>query len=844
MQKLKPASLSDSFRKSKLYNSLFPTGKTSDLIPFKFVSDGLLSDGGVGLYRILELNPIAFSKLRPAEQNEVISRFQQFLKIAPDDLQFKIVTSKMNVSSIVKPLSELADQEECSSLKVLREDNIQGIQRTVSIESNVTRYYLIIRHTPGDDDEVLNLETVKAQMDDEVVKLDRALRECGNSVITHEDETAFVKDFLFRLNNRYSSKFETWKDREERVKKDLSMIAFQRGESMEGIEAPLSCVVCPRSVDPHDTNLEADSTFYSYILVPGNEYPNVVSAGWLNPLFSPHCDVDIFLFKGDSQQKMEQLKRQDARSTAATEDAKNFTRTQDLEHVIQSARWMMADLSAGNEYYDSVIILTVTASSLKELKGYQSGVLDQLKAANIYGEVITSDVLDYYKATMPNLSLDDRIISSRGRNMTTSGASAFYPLDNQMLRDNGGSVIGVAVNGSSTALFNQFDTSRYENANMAIVGVSGSGKTFFSLMLALRQRIAGTAMFFILPLKAHEYKRAILAMGGEYVSFTGNSDVHINIMEIRPEAELSEKERIEKGVINRSKLTDKITDILTFFSLLYDKPTDLNAVMQAEIRTELAKLYQKFGITTDNKTLKKPDGTVKECPTLKDFYEQISDNEILKSLRVVLKPYTEGAKSNFSMPTNFDLDNKIVAFDVENDDTKEMVINLFLALTLCYSKVKEDTSTKSVIFIDEAWKFLSPDNAFALAYTDSLARLIRGYAGSLCLATQNLNEFAKSEKGQDIFANIRSKFVLRLGDSEYETAQTMFRITEDEVKRIQRNAKGTLTLIANGQLYDIATKPTELEKALYNTDPNKQAWAARVLTRYFSEEDHRRITKE
>ena len=158
---------------------------------------------------------------------------------------------------------------------------------------------------------------------------------------------------------------------------------------------------------------------------------------------------------------------------------------------------------------------------------------------------------------------------------------------------------------------NNFNSSIYSNANMSIMGASGKGKTFSLQCIALRMRMKGIQVFTIAPLKGHEFKRACLAVGGQYIKISAGSPNCINILEIRRKGE-SAGDMFTSNK-NDSQLANKVQQVKIFFSLLIP---DLTLEEKQIVDTAVMRTYELKGITTDNRSLEDPNnpGHYKEMP--------------------------------------------------------------------------------------------------------------------------------------------------------------------------------------------------------------------------------------
>ena len=74
------------------------------------------------------------------------------------------------------------------------------------------------------------------------------------------------------------------------------------------------------------------------------------------------------------------------------------------------------------------------------------------------------------------------------RNLLTEGAASCYPFTSYEMCDDNGILLGVNKYNSSLIIADIFNSAVYKNANIAILGTSGAGKTFTMQLMALRMR--------------------------------------------------------------------------------------------------------------------------------------------------------------------------------------------------------------------------------------------------------------------------------------------------------------------------------------------------------------------
>ena len=154
-------------------------------------------------------------------------------------------------------------------------------------------------------------------------------------------------------------------------------------------------------------------------------------------------------------------------------------------------------------------------------------------------------------------------------------------------------MIGVNKANSSLVIIDIFNSLKYKNANIAIFGTSGSGKTFLMQLMALRMRRKNIQVFIIAPDKGHEFARACNNIGGEFIQISPSSSNCINIMEIRP-TDMETRDLLDGYTSERSELASKIQSLHIFFSLLIP---DMSHEEKQLLDGAMVTCYQEKGIT-------------------------------------------------------------------------------------------------------------------------------------------------------------------------------------------------------------------------------------------------------
>lgn len=81
-------------------------------------------------------------------------------------------------------------------------------------------------------------------------------------------------------------------------------------------------------------------------------------------------------------------------------------------------------------------------------------------------------------SALPLISLDKSLFARSKRNILTSSVASCYPFTSFEMCDDNGILLGVNKHNNSLIIVDIFNSKVYKNANMAILGTSGAGKTF------------------------------------------------------------------------------------------------------------------------------------------------------------------------------------------------------------------------------------------------------------------------------------------------------------------------------------------------------------------------------
>lgn len=828
--------LMDKKTQTNKVNKKYILQSTQSFIPIQDVKDGIIITKDGRLVKILEFSPINFLLRADYEKNSIIYTFESVLKIAPINVQFKVITKKANTHDFIAAMLEEQEKEENYNCKMLQQDSIEFIAST-AIRQGVSRRFFIIFEWEKQNNIAHDLSfSQKAERIEYVASsIIRALRQCDNNlVVANSDPCRLTSEILYSILQR---------NRSERVPFDthISQVLenYKKGYNVSDIadipvEISATDFFAPAWIDfTHPNYIVVDNKYYTFAYIPSNGYCDAAYAGWLATFINmgEGIDIDIFLKKISKSEIINKIGRKIRQNHSRVKDMQDSnTDYDDACAAINSGYYLKDGLQNGEDFYYASILITIARDSEEELELAYTQVKDYLMQSTFEITRCKYRQEQAFMSTLPLCRLDKGIFSSSKRNMLTSGAASMYPFISPELRDNGGILFGINQSNNSLVIVDIFNSHEYTNANMALMGTSGAGKTFTTQCIATRMRRQGIQVFIIAPLKEHEFRRACNAVGGSFITISAGSQTSINIMEIR-KVDTSSNQILDgyEAKDEDSRLADKIQTMHVFFRLIY---SEMSILEEETLDKALIETYKRKGITMDNSSLIDPTDNSKyrEMPILGDLQvvlQEFSDNgsEEARVLATVLNRFVSGSASSFNRQTNVNLDNKYIVIGISKLRGNLLSVGMFVALDYVWDKIKEDRTVKKAVILDELWKLISESGSeIAGEYVLEIFKTIRGYGGSAIAATQDLNDFMKLSNGKfgkGIINNSETKIILKLKHEEAVSVKETLRLTDCEMSRIERFERGETLFCTSKNSVIVSIKASPLEEMLITTDPEQ-----------------------
>lgn len=791
---------------------------TEDMIPVTEIKNGIIHLQDGRYVKILEVEPINFLLRSAREQRSIIASFASWLKISPVKLQVKVLTKKADISKHLNAISRDMERETNEKCRELQQDYYNLIETIGSREAITRRFLLIFEYEPTFNNRRTDYSEIVSTLETAARTAKQYFLHCDNIIVTHENEDAFLMDILYTVFNRSSCEAVSIQKRIAEVR------AAHKLAGHPDSDVTIPQVLAPETVDlRHGSYVLMDGIYHAYLMVPSGGYNPHVLAGWTSMLVNAGEGIDVdFYFQREPKERVQSKLGQQIRiNRSRIKDASDTnTDFDDIEGAIQSGYYLKSGLANYEDFYYTSILVTITADTLENLEWRIAEVKRLMTSQDMELRLCRFRQEDAMLAAMPFCKMDKKLFERSKRNMLTSAAASCYPFTSYEMSDENGILLGVNKHNNSLVIIDIFNSRVYKNANMAILGTSGAGKTFTLQLMALRMRRKGTQVFIIAPLKGHEFLRACKNIGGEFISISPASKQCINIMEIRRTDQTANA--IIDGVVNENSiLARKIQQLHIFFSLLIP---DMSHEEKQLLDETLIRTYAKFGITHDNDSLIDPADSKKyrTMPLLEDVYDILMESEQTRRLGNILNRLVHGSARTFNQHTNVDLNNPYTVLDISELTGDLLTVGMFTALDFVWDKAKEDRTKEKAIFIDEVWELLGAgSNVMAAEFCLEIFKIIRGYGGAAIAATQDLNDFFALENGKygkGIINVAKTKIILNLEDDEAMRVQDCLKLTDAEIANITRFERGNGLISTNSNHITVEFKASKLEKQLITTD--------------------------
>lgn len=830
-------------KNSGLFNKLFPSRKTEskepaaneplgsrkihhmaqDFFPVADIRNGMAVTKDKRYIKVVEIQPINFLLRSATEQRDIILSFAELLRISPVKIQFKSNANRADVTKFLEHTMEEMRQETNPACIEMDKDYINHIQTIATNNAISRRFFVVFEYENSLPSYQPNEKEIQFALESVVRNFRSYLSRCGNSTIEFEKETEeneFLLQLFYTLLDHYNIAETSLQDKIDRAFR-MRLTGDNLGEMCTADYA------CPDEMDfTHAKYVVIDGVYHAYLYIPSSGFKTLVGAAWLSPLINAGeaIDVDLFLHKMPSDRMQVQVSRNlrlnKAKIGEVSSTSADYNR---MDDIMESGFYLQRGLNDGQEFFYMNVLITVKAFGKKNLENRVNEVIKMMTAKQITLKYCAYLQEQAFLSTLPLAKLDQQLYTLGKRNILTNTAASTYMFTSFEICDERGVLMGTNEHNNSLVILDLFNTRKYKNPHLTIMGTSGSGKTHTLQCLATRLRRKQVKTYIIAPIKGHELVRAARAIGGQFIRISTGSPHCINVMEIRP-IDNSANDLLDGEMEQQSFLSMKIDSLLIFFSIIMPEMTNIEEQLLDEA---LVKTYADFGITNDNAALWDAEnpGAFKKMPILGDLYENLKTNPKSERLAIILNRFVNGSAKAFNNATNVDLSNPYTVVDLSFLKKKLLSAGMYIVTDLIWDLARQNRLEQKAIVIDEVWQLIgSVSSPLAAEFLVEMAKVGRAYNTSIIFATQDINDFFSLEDGKygkAIISNSKTKIILNLEPHEAEKCGEILGLTATEVHKIKNFERGYGILSSNGNNIAVRFQASALENALITTDPEE-----------------------
>lgn len=565
-------------------------------------------------------------------------------------------------------------------------------------------------------------------------------------------------------------------------------------------------LIAPSSLEFQTDHFRLGTKYGRTLYIYG--YPRQIYTGWLSSIINMDevLDVSMFLYPVDTQVVMQNLRKKvtQLEASMSINQEKGKTRDPGLEAALQDAEELRDELQVGSEkFFRYGLYITLYADSMDDLTFVQNKVETLFGQQLVFSKVASSQQEQGLNSTVPQL-MDQLQIR---RNMNTGAISTSFPFTSADLTQEKGILYGINMHNNGLVIFDRFTL---ENANMVVFAKSGAGKSFTVKLEAVRSMMTGADVVIIDP--ENEYQRLSDAVGGSYIRLSLNSDVRINPFDL-------------PRVIDTEDADDALrANLVTLHGLLRlmlggATATNTNVTLspeeEADLDQALIDTYARLGITSDPLTHNSMP------PTMSDLYDTLLHmGGTGPKLAQRLRKFTSGTFAGiFSQQSNIEINNSMVVFNIRDLEDELRPIAMYITLSHIWN-ITRSQRKKRMLIVDEAWQLMKYEDSANFLF--SLAKRARKYYLGITTITQDVEDFMSSKMGRAIVANSSMQLLLKQSPSAVDVLGDVFKLTEEERKRLGNFPVGQGLFFAGQNHVHIQVIASQTETQLVTTNPVEQ----------------------
>ncbi len=552
-------------------------------------------------------------------------------------------------------------------------------------------------------------------------------------------------------------------------------------------------------------------------------YPRYINDGYLSDLTNiPGVKVSIKHIPVPFSILAKMLNKELADLRARYQVERDNTILERIRQDMDSLEAFIQQFTASqSRTFDFQLHLMITADTKEELENKKLNLKTYLDSMEMVAVPLRFEQQRVLKSMLPifeKTSIEDRI----GTIMPSSTMATMYPFIFDSLKDEGlSTLLGIEFSGG-VVLFNQFlyqlkKENNRNNANMIILGASGSGKST-AAKLMIRSHIRNNYQLVCVDPEG-ELTEMTKNYGGEVIDLgKGGQYGMINPLEIVMD---SDDDSIATQGLGYTVLTSTIQNIKAFMKYYSPNIEEDVLTLFGEIVLET---YARFGIAYNTNF---SNYKSKDFPIMQDVYitvtskltsmtEKTHERDVLERLELKLRPLVKELQYYFNGRTTIDTSNDYLVFNIKeimNSDINIRNALLFNVLKYAWSLCL-NPNKNTVLSVDEAHVLLGTQNELGAEFLAQVQRRARKYNTGTIIITQQPSDFVANNMimhGKAIFDNASYYLVMGLRKQAADDLSLLIDLNDNEKENIKRYNQGEALFVCGNRRMQIDVTLTDSE---------------------------------
>ena len=384
------------------------------------------------------------------------------------------------------------------------------------------------------------------------------------------------------------------------------------------------------------------------------------------------------------------------------------------------------------------------------------------------------------------------------RTMTTESLAAFMPFKVQEIQEPGGIYIGENAVSRNLILCNM---ENLMNQSMMLLGIPGSGKSFFAKLLIIAIALSTKDDIVILDPEG-EYSPLVKALGGSVIRFAVGGTDWLNAMDM------------ENGYGEGSPVAFKSQFIMSLLKQV--DPEGIGPHQKSIIDRCVAQVCKEKKQTNIVATL---------CTVREKLLEQPEPEA--QDIALTMELYTSGSLDIFAHETNVDTKNRIISYDIHDlsEDLKQPGFVTITDAMLNRVNFNWAQGKKTHVIVDEF--HIAYENEYSGNFFTSAWRQFRKRNASPVAITQNVDYLLDAPQARSMLSNSEFIVMLNQAEKDQERLSQLLNISPEQMRYVNGSEAGSGLLRYGNALVPFVNKfpmDTELYR-LITTRPGEGVFA-------------------